>query len=258
MKSFQPLFQILNYLLQRLYNMEVFQIKPLGVNIKYIFHSGFSVEIGSRLLVFDYFRGKLELPSDKEIYVFCSHNHPDHYTPKIFNWEKEQPHIRYILSSDIESDLPSSINQHGISFMSPYEDLQIDDIHVKTFGSTDAGLSFLVTCDGTNIFHAGDLNWWYWWGETADEIQLAEELFKSEIEKIRGTQIDIAFFPVDPRLEHNYHLGGQYFIQEIGPKIFIPMHFGLDLTGLHSFESNMGNEDTKIVLLTEQGQSTIL
>ncbi|MFA5527621.1 MAG: MBL fold metallo-hydrolase [Peptostreptococcales bacterium] len=238
--------------------MEVFQFKPLDVNIKYIFHSGFSVEIGSRLFVFDYFRGNLDLPSDKDIVVFSSHNHPDHFTPQIFNWGKSQSNIRYILSSDIEMDLPPSISQDQVSFMSPYEDFQIDDIHIQTFGSTDAGVSFLITYKGITIFHAGDLNWWYWWGETAEEIKLAEELFKAEIDKIRGRQIDIAFFPVDPRLEHNYHLGGQYFIQEIGPKIFIPMHFGHDLTGLHHFAEDMRNEGTQIILLTEPGQSTLL
>ena len=37
------------------------------------------------------------------------------------------------------------------------------DIKVKAYGSTDAGVSFLVTTSGgRKIFHAGDLNDWHW------------------------------------------------------------------------------------------------
>ena len=50
--------------------------------------------------------------------------------------------------------------------------------------------------------------------------------FKTEIHKIQGEEIDVAFFPVDSRLEEFYYLGGNYFIETLSPKLFIPMHFG--------------------------------
>ena len=39
--------------------------------------------------------------------------------------------------------------------MAPYEEYTGDGITVKTYDSTDLGVSFLVTIDGLRIFHAG-------------------------------------------------------------------------------------------------------
>ena len=51
------------------------------VTVTYIKHSGFLVETKESYLLFDYWEGKLpELQYDKELYVFSSHAHHDHYT----------------------------------------------------------------------------------------------------------------------------------------------------------------------------------
>ncbi len=55
------------------------------VTVTYIKHSGFLVETKESYLLFDYWEGKLpELQYDKELYVFSSHAHHDHYTKDIF------------------------------------------------------------------------------------------------------------------------------------------------------------------------------
>ena len=40
----------------------------------------------------------------KNIFVFSSHSHADHFNPKILNWEDYNSNIQYILSKDIRID----------------------------------------------------------------------------------------------------------------------------------------------------------
>jgi L-ascorbate metabolism protein UlaG (beta-lactamase superfamily) len=108
------------------------------------------------------------------------------------------------------------------------------------------------------LFHAGDLNWWYWWDDTPEEIQVMEEAFKKEIHKLNGKKIDIAFLPVDPRLRHNYCLGGEYFIMKIEPEFFVPMHFGEDYEIIKSFIKKVKDYSTKVIEITAIGQEIYL
>ncbi|PKM78067.1 MAG: hydrolase [Firmicutes bacterium HGW-Firmicutes-15] len=234
-------------------------MEKLNIIIKYLYHSGFCVETDKCLLVFDFYQGSLNL-KNKKTYVFSSHIHPDHYNPEIFKWQNKQPQpsVQYILSNDICSVKDIPLTKDNITFISPYEEKQIDDINVKAYGSTDEGVSFLVRCDGVSIFHAGDLNWWYWEEETPAENIIAEKGFKEEIAKIKGESIDIAFFPVDPRLEQNYCLGAELFINEINPGYFIPMHFWDDHDVVRQFCTRMKDSATQVIQFTQRGQEVVI
>ncbi|SHJ16583.1 MBL fold metallo-hydrolase [Lutispora thermophila] len=220
-----------------------------NVKIQYLFNSGFSVETEKHQLIFDYYKGSPRL-TQKDTIVFASHGHPDHYNPDILKWKSNKENIKYIFSHDIQLNRPDE----SITFMSPDEETRIDDTHIKALGSTDLGVSFLIAIDGLTIFHAGDLNWWYWWDDTPEEIRVMEEAFKKEIHKLRDTNINIAFFPVDPRLRHNYSLGGEYFIKEIRPEYFIPMHFGEDYAAIKSFMEKVKDYSTKVVEISAKDQ----
>ena len=223
-------------------------MEKLNVRIQHIVHSCFTVETKEHFFVFDYYTGDIELSKTKKNYIFVSHGHGDHYSPEIFNWEANN--IKYIISSDINV----GVDNKKIYIMNPNELLEFDDIDIKTFGSTDLGLSFLITVDGINIFHAGDLNWWYWNNDSPEEKREMETAFKGEIAEIKGEEIDIAFFPVDPRLEENFHLGGEYFIKEIKPKYFLPMHFGDKFEASKKFIHKMKNSPSNIVEINHKRQ----
>ena len=236
--------------------MELSQAK-----ITYLVHSGFSVEIAKHFFLFDYCPSLVRDPmitseflkTKENIYVFVSHNHGDHFDPAIFKWAKTDPSITYVLSSDIAFD-SGGLNCH---IMSPYEHWIDGKVEVKTFGSTDAGLSFLVQSDGLSIFHAGDLNWWRWKGETQTEQDFAEKFFKEEIDKIVGQKIDIAFFPVDRRLEEYYSLGAEYFAAKLQPKLLIPMHFSSDFGATKAFAATAERLSLKTVEITRKGQEIL-
>lgn len=221
----------------------------LNVTVEHIFHSGFTVETENFYLIFDYYKGDISLKNKKTI-VFSTHSHGDHFNPLILGWKDMKENISYILSSDIDVEK----KDEKIHIMEPYEELELNNIKIKTFGSTDMGVSFLVNVDNINIFHAGDLNWWYWEEDTKKEKVDMEKAFKEEISKIKDFNVDIAFFPVDPRLGNAFSLGGEYFIKEVNPKYFIPMHFGDKFNTTKEFIHKMKGSTCEFVELNRKNQ----
>ncbi|TCK92894.1 L-ascorbate metabolism protein UlaG (beta-lactamase superfamily) [Natranaerovirga hydrolytica] len=238
-------------------------MNQLNVKINYLYHSGFAIETQDYLLIFDYYKHDIEtrknisegvisegdLNTHKTVIVFSSHSHHDHFNPIILDWLSIRDDIHYVLSDDIQLDHPIK-NTH---FLSKYETLNLNNLFVKAYGSTDLGISFFIQVDGVHIFHAGDLNWWYWWRDTKSNIESAAQWFKDEVAKI-DESIDIAFFPVDQRLEHNYSLGGQYFIEKIQPTYFIPMHFGDHYDTTDRFYNEVKASSTRIFKIHQRGQ----
>lgn len=229
--------------------------------ITHLFHSSFLIETDNSILVFDYFdyashyiiKSSKILTSEfftnkKNIYVFVSHGHNDHYDPVIFQWQEANPNINYILSNDITLE-DKKPNYH---FTDKNESFVIDNVKVSTYGSTDLGVSYLVKVDGFTIFHSGDLNWWHWKKDTK-EAQLKEESdFKAEVDKLKGQKIDIAFVPADPSLEENYYLAGEYFAQSICPQLIIPMHFSDKFCIPKKFKRKIQHLNVKVAAISEK------
>lgn len=196
--------------------------------ITYLHHSGFLVNVNNINLVFDPISDiSYDLLGDRKTYFLVSHAHGDHYSNLI--WDYDSPNTTFILSSDISryNRLPN------VMTVNPDEKIQINDnLSVITFGSTDQGVSFLVETEGKNIFFSGDLNWWAWDTRTRPHIDpvIEERDFKREISKLKSylgdKKIDVAFVPVDPRLDREGELkAAEFFIEELKPDILVPMHF---------------------------------
>lgn len=212
--------------------------------VTYIFHSSYTVEIGDYFIIFDYYKGTLEIPDDKKVIFVATHGHEDHYTSEILKLPNMQKYT-YILSSDIcqlqkddniiylkndklgMDQLKFLYKSKNVHFLGQDQVLQLgEDILVKTFGSTDLGISILFYIDGISIFHAGDLNYWAWPDNDEKTDKIEYDDFMREIDKIKRESIDIAFFPVDYRLKENYYKGPEIFINEVKPQILFPMHSG--------------------------------
>ena len=237
-----------------------------AAKITHLFHSGYAVETTEHFLIFDYYQPVSNkndgiangiitgnyLKTKKNVLVFVSHNHADHFDPIILDWAKDNPAITYILSSDVHTHT----NQLHCKMLSAYEETTVNQVNIKTFGSTDQGISFSLQVDGLSIFHAGDLNWWHWTGESLAEQRTAELAFKAEIEKIRVqiNNIDIAFFPIDRRMEEFYSIGAEYFADKCKPKLIVPMHFGNDFAASQAFASKAKTLLLNTVEIHHKGQ----
>lgn len=235
------------------------------VKINYLYNSSFKVETENFILIFDYYNeasnshkrnssggviGEEDTNTNKKILVFATHSHGDHFSEAIFKWREQRTDIEYILSHDIDIKLV----YQKVNVIAPYEQLSVYGAQIKAFGSTDLGVSLLVNVDGINIFHAGDLNWWHWYDESTEFNTEMERMFKEEVEKIKGAKIDVAFFPVDPRLRESYDLGPSYFIKEVKPKSLIPMHFREDFYITKEFASANKDKPVEIYPINKRGE----
>lgn len=244
-------------------------MNKIETEIYYIYHSGFAIKTKDHFLIFDYYKGPIEneitnkkpvllspenIKEMKNVFVFTSHSHGDHYNPSILKWENYNSNIQYVFSSDIIINK----NKSNYTFIEEGQEKLVEDICVKAYGSTDIGISFLVKVDGLTIFHAGDLNWWHWKEDSLEEQSLAESSFKAEVEKLKSEiPIDIAFFPVDPRLQEFYYIGGEYFAENIQPKLLIPMHFADDFSITKEFYDRIKIPKVKAVQIDYSGQEII-
>lgn len=224
------------------------------MDLIYIYHSGFAIETPECILIIDYYEDSIDkdrgvvherlLREKKRMYVLSTHSHHDHYNPDILQWRDLKKDITYIFSKDIEP-LISKVPEN-VTFIDKDGIFTDELLTVKAFGSTDLGVSFKIELGGKVIFHAGDLNNWHWNEEsTVDEIKEAESFYERELNHVAKftKYIDLAMFPVDPRLGKDYMLGAEQFIDKIPTKLFVPMHFGLSYDrakGISSFANRHG------------------
>lgn len=233
------------------------------MKVTYIYHSCFCVELEQTILLFDYFKGELPtFDKEKHIYIFSSHKHHDHFSLSIFELFKEYKNVTYILSNDIKlSD--RYLEKEGISLevkekivrIGANQSDKVDSFLIQTLKSTDQGVAFLVEAEGQAIYHAGDLNWWHWNGESKEYNTSMEQKFKKEIEKLKGKQIDLAFVPVDARQEDYFWWGFDYFMSQVNPLIVFPMHFWEDYTVIDRLETIAKERGYKEKLYSVRGDN---
>lgn len=232
------------------------------MKITYIKHSSFLVELEKTILLFDYFEGDIPtLDDSKNIYVLSSHYHQDHFNKKIFDLSDKYNNVVYILSNDIKiSKNIKDSKKDSILFIKPHEEVQIDDLKIHTLKSTDQGVAFVINIEGENIYHAGDLHWWHWSGESDQYNKNMAKAFKSEIELIKDNTFDIAFLPLDPRLEEFYYLGFDYFMNNTNTNVAVAMHLWDDFLLVDKFINSdiSKNYNDKIVKLSNTDTTLII
>lgn len=187
------------------------------------------VELRESYCFFDYWKGEFpKIDCEKKIYVFFSHSHYDHFSMRIFlelekqNVKKEQ--ITVIISEDISKDIFSS--EYQIFSMAPHTICKIDqEMKVETLRSNDLGVAFIVTTNEGVIYHAGDLNEWYWEGEPKEDNDRLVAEFIQEMECIKGRTFDVAFMLLDPRQEADYARGMLRFLETVCVKKVYPIHY---------------------------------
>ncbi|MDH6312925.1 L-ascorbate metabolism protein UlaG (beta-lactamase superfamily) [Parabacteroides sp. PFB2-10] len=232
----------------------------------YVFHSGFVIEAADFAILIDYYKdtgfhphhGYVHdelLKRESPLYILSSHAHPDHFNKEILAWKKKKENITYIFSRDILHHRKAG--EEEAVYLLKGESYEDEKLSIKAFGSTDAGISFLIRAEGKEIFHAGDLNNWHWKAEsTPEEIAVMERDYLNEVALLQQTttHLDLAMFPVDPRLGDDYALGAEQFIDRIHVDLFAPMHFAESYQALPSFCHYAREKETPCVCWKEKGQ----
>jgi len=226
--------------------------------IKYHEHSGFSIKVNDIFFMFDYYKGDLpidDISGAKKAFVFVSHSHKDHYNKEIFTLKKHNKNTTYILAKGIDAN-------EEVVYMMPNQKLHIRGITVEAFNSTDEGVCYLVTYNGVKIFHAGDLNLWSWRKDSEEHeiLQAEKDYYRILNTMLRSTtDIDIAFFPIDPRMREYYEEGAVKFLEAFDVLHFFPMHMcgkyrAADILDTYDFKNtvfykvNSNNKNFKVYI----------
>lgn len=223
------------------------------MTVTYLYHSGFVVEFDDIVLVFDYYKGELpETVRGKKLYVFSSHYHKDHFQYKVFDWALEYD-ATYVLSKDIRTKGPEGRTVK----VKRRQNLSVDELQIQTLRSTDEGVAFLVRVKGITLYHAGDLNWWHWEEEGPEYNEKMKRDYQAEIGTIEGEHIDLAFVPLDPRLEEAYGWGIDYFMRHTETIRLFPMHLRGGYKTIPRFIADPLSEDyrDRIVKIERRQQS---
>jgi len=196
-----------------------------SVDLYFLHHSGFMLELETMILVFDYYLDPLKRvedrleKTDKPVYFFVSHVHGDHFNRAIRKFEKRAS--GYFLHRDCHLALADESLLHE---MDVGETVNEGPLSVHMYGSTDAGGSYMVEAEGLTIFHAGDLNWWHWAGEGDSENREARDWFFRELSCIKEKEVDIAMLPVDARQQIAREWGVKAYLSHFSAGLLIPMH----------------------------------
>jgi L-ascorbate metabolism protein UlaG (beta-lactamase superfamily) len=228
------------------------------------------VELTDSIFLFDYYQGTLpDFPKDKMLYVFASHKHHDHFDPSIFQLAESYSNITYILSKDIKMS-EAYMDRNNISpsarqcliYIGKNSILELSGngsftpIKVETLTSTDEGVAFLISIDSKTIYHAGDLNYWTWIGESDEEFNNMKTSYLREMKKLNERNIQLAFVPLDPRLEERFWWGLDAFMHNSNTDYVFPMHFWKDYSVISKLKAlDCSNEyRDKIIDIMEEGQ----
>ena len=230
------------------------------MKVIFIHHSCFLVEVDEKVLIFDWFAGDRvngynfggqlpEYEADTPVYVFASHKHRDHFDMDCLKWAEKYTNIHYIFSKDCKMTA-HFLQKHGfddrikekIVYVSPCEKYKVDDIEIETLRSTDAGVAFYLKTNGASFFHAGDLYNWKWEGVGDLVNGKMEHAYKSQIKRLAAKDINIAFVPMDPRLEEHQFDGFDYFLKNTNAEYVFPMHMWQDYSGIAAYTRRLSNK----------------
>ena len=217
-------------------------------------------------MIFDYYRDSGNLPREgyvhdkllrysKPLYVMASHVHPDHFNREVLEWKQTGADIRYILSTDI-LDSGRAKAGDGI-FLRKGETWQDEHLSARAMGSTDVGVSYLIYIGDKTIFHAGDLNNWHWKDESTEaEVQEAEAAYLAELDSLAAVagDIDLAMFPIDPRLGSDYMRGAEQFVARINTRVMAPMHFEPNYDKAAAFAPFAARHNCRLLPVSRKGE----
>lgn len=190
--------------------------------IRYLFHSGWAIQTRSHLLIFDYTEplpppGRPAMGpraiepaemADRNVTVFVSHSHSDHFNPEILKWKDAVESLRYVWGWE-GVGAPEDIHFGRERRVVEDRGIEILNIHHDFDGIPES--AFLVRVDGLTIFFAGD---------HGSSRGMMNPVFDDNIRYLAGRspELDLMFTPT---------FGGEIdAIRALKPKAVFPMHDG--------------------------------
>lgn len=238
------------------------------MNVTYIAHSGFILETETAYFLFDYYTGKIPaMNAEKDIVVFVSHSHSDHYNPAIWELQMTYPNIHYVLwkriltnkhaeelhTKGIDTERNVTLVRRNLEYTITLSDGNM--LGIETLASTDQGVAYLLNYKKQTFYHAGDLNCWMWEGETKQYNNNMKANYLREMTKLNDKRIDVAFVPLDTRQHQYAYLGLELFLEHAQCNCVFPMHFWEDFSIIPAFIKDHPAYADAIMPVTRNGQT---
>jgi L-ascorbate metabolism protein UlaG (beta-lactamase superfamily) len=199
-------------------------VAPGDAVVWYLGHCGYAVETARHLLIFDYIeleeqpterglaRGFVDPAeiADRDVVVFVSHEHVDHWDPRVLAWRAAIPKVRFVFGWQ-----PDGVaDAHFLT--ADRASLDLDGVLVDAVSSHHAGVpekAFLVRVDGLALFHGGDYQ-----GRPARGAPSAAPADMRWLRE-RAPRVDVLFLGAwtgDPYLD---------IVRGLDPAVIFPMHW---------------------------------
>ena len=208
----------------------------MDMELTYIYHSGFALSGDGFTVIMDYYRdsedGQAQADLNRLMDGTFSNQEAGMPEGTVHSELLRRPGKLYVLASHFH---PDPFNKEVLQWR----------------------VSFLLQASGKKIFHAGDLNNWHWMDESTEaEWKGAEKNFLHELDDLYAytPEVDVAMFPVDPRLGKEYMRGAGQFVTKIKTHIFVPMHFTPEYAKANAFRDFAEAHGVRFVSLTHRGQ----
>ncbi len=214
--------------------------------VTFLQHASFLVECGEAVLLFDYFDGEVTLPENKDLIVFASHRHGDHYNKRIF----DLPARAFVLSDDIPTeDIPHGIVVHR---MGSHQRIEVEGLVTRTLQSTDEGVAFLLEVEGKVIYFAGDLNNWFW----EEEEKRIPHGWNGSITKssIGYPAIDLASRSRRSAPGSGMGLGALDLLERVSVSYLVPMHMWGEFAVGAALKEAVSSYDVEVLAAQRNGQ----
>ena len=206
------------------------------VFVNYIYDSCYTIDYGDYFLIFDYARGVLDIPENKNIIFFATNKAEDSYTEEILNLG-ELNSLNYILNKNIADlkydgniiylnkdklkmkDLKNLYRKENVHFVGDGSSFSLNfqdcDLIVSAVSIDGKSLAFLIEIGPLLIFYGGSINF----------DKLYEDDYLDLLDDLAYEKPDMIFLPITNLNKTSLaHL--DKLINDADSQIFFPTKIG--------------------------------
>ena len=148
-------------------------------------------------------------------YVFCTHEHYDHFSPEDIEKVMKEDTVIITVPNTLAETMKLQPDRSKIILVGPNESYDMKNIKFETTVAYNENklfhqkskewVGYIITINGEKIYIAGDTD---------------------DLPELENIKCDVAFVPIGGMYTMNYNEAAN-LINEIHPKIAVPIHYGL-------------------------------
>ncbi len=204
--------------------------------VEVLCHSSIRIKKDNTIYVDPY---KIEKNYNDADYIFCTHEHFDHFSPEDILKVIKEDTVIITVPNTLKETMKLQPDRNKIVLVEPNESYNLGNIKFET----------TVAYNKRKLFHQKCKNW------VGYIITINEERFyiagdTDNLEELQEINCDVAFVPIGGTYTMN-HTEAADLINEIHPKIAIPIHYGLIVgtkEDAEAFEKEV-NKNIKVQIL---------